>query len=152
MSSGLASSSPSPNNRAAPHSFRSPVGQPQLTANLGKQKPQHSACQPLHDVSFSCWDIFTVRHLTKPRGSECHKSFLLLQPISSPNKSCSGDTDLTPHPPMATNSECAARGRVREGNRKIIILWLKGYFLRTYLRTQTLIWNLGEFQGKESKN
>ena len=22
----------------------SPVGQPQLTANLGKQKPQHSAC------------------------------------------------------------------------------------------------------------
>ena len=40
--------------------------QPQLTANLGKQKPQHSVHLPLHDTLLCCWEIFTLRYIVNP--------------------------------------------------------------------------------------
>ena len=43
-----------------------PFLQPQLTANLGKQKPQHSVHLPLHDTLLCCWENFTLKYIVNP--------------------------------------------------------------------------------------
>lgn len=67
------------------------LGHPQLTVNMGAQKPQQGAQQPLHDALPCCSGHFHPKiDLTVPREDEWHdlvlKLFLLLQPISLPQQ------------------------------------------------------------------